>query len=660
MENGMSREIEIDVRVLYEFLGEPVPATPPPGATLETKVREQFSFLPQPIQVRFEGWKGVISYPGEAPAARAEADRLGAKATRRAAEGNYTKAIGILKRVLELEPSNHRWHRDLAMVLVEKGETEEAKDHLIDVLRLQPDDVWGLVVLSNLYSKHKHDLESAERFLKRALYIKPNDPWATNSLASIRMEQGRTDEAAGLFAESIAENPSFVNPHLGLATAQIARGQLDEARRTFEQLFLRAEVQDARSVPVFAEARRGYRELMARLAERQHNDAVKANEAVMRELSDLSGYPIRVRPAETPGNTAAVIQMAWKHKRDHHAILLREDYPAHLLTHLIAHELGHLRLECAARQVGRNRILISAAANREKAIRSMSDDIHRWQRQGFSEQSITDVSIRLTDGMVRQVFNAPIDMLIEMSLHHTIPILRPSQFLSLDLLAEEAEKATLNPEIRARMPKRIVRASAALNGATALFVDRLWGGATAFAAPYRTLDAFPLSQQLLALFDRRAASLRPGDEYEIVDAWAEMLGLKGWYEWREDQGSHEIDSKGEPTGVTNPELLRHKHPATVWYLLEALARFEGMTEEQVRAMSFEIAMLGKSGLDFASSEQKYTLQCCPGESFTGLQLMCYMYAGFSRFAPELDVGMDLREPLETARQLYALQKGADR
>lgn len=472
----MSREIEIDVRVLYEFLGDPVPDTPPPMAVLETKVRQQFSFLPQPIQVRFEGWKGVISYPGETPAARAEAERLSAKAARRAAEGNYTKAIGILKRVLELEPSNHKWRRDLAMALVEKGETEEAKDHLIDVLRLQPDDVWGLVVLSNLYSKHKNDLESAERFLKRALSIKPKDPWAMNSLASIRMEQGRADEAAGLFAESIAENPSFANPYLGLATAQIARGQLDEARRTLEQLFLRAEVQDARSLPVFAEAQRSYRELMAMLAKMQHNDSIKANEAMMRELSDLSGYPIRVRPAETPGNTAAVIQMAWKHRRDHHAIILREDYPAHLLTHLVAHELGHLRLECAARQTGRNRMLISTAANREKAIRSISDDISRWQRQGFGEQSITEVSIQLTEGIVRQVFNAPIDMLIEAHLQQTIPILRPSQFLSLAVLAEEAKRATLDPEIRARIPKRILRASAALNGATALFVDRLWGG----------------------------------------------------------------------------------------------------------------------------------------------------------------------------------------
>jgi hypothetical protein len=42
-------ELAIDARVLYEVFGGPVPDTPPPIVTLETKVREQFAFLPQPL-----------------------------------------------------------------------------------------------------------------------------------------------------------------------------------------------------------------------------------------------------------------------------------------------------------------------------------------------------------------------------------------------------------------------------------------------------------------------------------------------------------------------------------------------------------------------------------------------------------------------------------
>ena len=44
--------------------------------------------------------------------------------------------------------------------------------------------------------------------------------------------------------------------------------------------------------------------------------------------------------------------------------------------------------------------------------------------------------------------------------------------------------------------------------------------------------------------------------------------------------------------------------------------------------------------DCANPEKKYTLSAYPGESFSGLQLMCLMYAGFKRIAPEQDTSMD--------------------
>jgi len=39
-------------------------------------------------------------------------------------------------------------------------------------------------------------------------------------------------------------------------------------------------------------------------------------------------------------------------------------------------------------------------------------------------------------------------------------------------------------------------------------------------------------------------------------------------------------------------------------------------------ITFEVARLGESGLDYANPEKKYTLSAYPGESFSGLQFMC--------------------------------------
>ena len=94
-----------------------------------------------------EGEEVVISYPGEADTKREEAARLAARAMNRAREGDYKKAIGIYKRVLELQPSFHDARRDLAMAYMELGDVENATNHLIGVLRLDPKEAGSWVVL---------------------------------------------------------------------------------------------------------------------------------------------------------------------------------------------------------------------------------------------------------------------------------------------------------------------------------------------------------------------------------------------------------------------------------------------------------------------------------------------------------------------------------
>ena len=96
----------------------------------------------------------------------------------------------------------------------------------------------------------------------------------------------------------------------------------------------------------------------------------------------------------------------------------------------------------------------------------------------------------------------------------------------------------------------------------------------------------------------------------------------------------------------------------MWHLLDALKRFDSLDPRRVMEITFEVARLGKSGLDYANPEKKYTLSAYPGESFSGLQLMCLMYAGFKRIAPEQDTGMDLNEPWITALELFNAGKSS--
>src|SRR5207249_4732808 len=115
-----------------------------------------------------------------------------------------------------------------------------------------------------------------------------------------------------------------------------------------------------------------------------------------------------------------------------------------------------------------------------------------------------------------------------------------AQFLSLRAMALEAWKTSTNPEIRRVTPRKIMQASITLNGAWSLFLDHLFLGATDFAPLYRGFETFPLSQRLFNRWLDRSDNLQPGDEYNLVDEFAEMIGLHGWYEWKPDPGDHEI------------------------------------------------------------------------------------------------------------------------
>ena len=82
---------------------------------------------------------------------------------------------------------------------------------------------------------------------------------------------------------------------------------------------------------------------------------------------------------------------------------------------------------------------------------------------------------------------------------------------------------------------------------------------------------------------------------------------------------------------------------------------EGQFTEAVTALAtmFQVG----NGLNYTDSDKVYTLKSAPGETFTGLGLMCLMYAGIQRLAPAgADVGMDMHDEFAMALSLYHSEK----
>jgi tetratricopeptide (TPR) repeat protein len=655
-QNAPVRVIQIKVADLYDFEGR-TPVSNPDSDAISALAIKQFSFLPKPLTVLLEGDNVSISFPEESLAAQDEAVRLAKRASQRAGEGNYEKAIGIFKRVLELMPSLHLARHDLAMAYIETGDVDNAVNHLIEVLRLNPLDAGSWVVLANLYIRKKLDKETGEKFIRKALEISPANAWALNSLAGLSVERGEFSPAIELFEQAIAANPDFANSYYGLAIAHNKLGQKEEAIAALERLFRDAKIQDVRSKPVYDGARQMYAKLQAEMVERNESAVFKLVQDYKAEMEAFSGYPIRLQAGKLEAKIGANVQMAWKVNRDFHLLKVRDSFPKPLIGHLQSHELTHIKLESAARKLNRNKFFVTTSASREAALRSLGTDLRRWEKAGLTEPQIQQLTQDLINGLCQFLYNCPLDMIIERELFAQFPLMRPAQFVSSSIQAGESLQTNNHEEIRRFTPKKFLNASLALNGAYALFLEDLFHGASEFTAGYRREEAFALSQKIWKHWQSRSQHLTPGDEYNLVDEFADLVGVRDWYGWQEDPGHHEVTAAPLKEGTTNPKLLKSKNPAAVYFFLDAFKQFDALTPEQVSAVAQEIAVLGRNGLDYASPDEKYVLRSLPNRKFSGLHLMCLMFAGFKRVAPEHDLQMNLEEPFLAALEIYQERRG---
>jgi hypothetical protein len=87
----------------------------------------------------------------------------------------------------------------------------------------------------------------------------------------------------------------------------------------------------------------------------------------------------------------------------------------------------------------------------------------------------------------------------------------------------------LNAEVDKMSPADVVKASRAMNAADAFQAAELVG-IPPLAIPYQAAGFEALARELIAI--TRAVPTTADPDREIVDSWAEKLGLSRWYVWK--------------------------------------------------------------------------------------------------------------------------------
>lgn len=203
-------------------------------------------------------------------------------------------------------------------------------------------------------------------------------------------------------------------------------------------------------------------------------------------------------------------------------------------------------------------------------------------------------------------------------------------------------------------------AASVLRDALAADPGNAWAHQNLAACLLRMGEAAEIESHL-----RRAAELNPSDQKILFGLAQALLALDRVSEADEFFVKViELDSRTDVAEAAKNERrklaqqsFRKKAPGgmrpdAVMYCLDAIQKYSKITREEVQRIAFEITVLGQRGLDTNDPAQKYRLRSLPGQ-YSGLRLVCLMYAGFKILTPKADMGFDLSKEYEAAKSMSA-------
>jgi tetratricopeptide (TPR) repeat protein len=111
-------------------------------------------------------------------------------------------------------------YKNIALILVEKGKTEEAKTAFADAIKENPNDMSLKMNEANLYLKLK-DNAAYKTKVAAILEKEPNNADLVYNLGVVAMEAGQLQEAETFLNKAIAIKPEYSNAYMNLAAIKL-------------------------------------------------------------------------------------------------------------------------------------------------------------------------------------------------------------------------------------------------------------------------------------------------------------------------------------------------------------------------------------------------------------------------------------------------------
>ena len=140
----------------------------------------------------------------------------------------------LWRHTLTKNPGCWMAHNNLGTLLQNRGELDEAIEHLERVLQLKPDSAQTHNNLGNALSD-QGKLDQAVQHYQRAIQLNPDFAKAHMNFGNALAKLGKRDEAIQQFERALQINPDYVKAHINLGNVLSAQGKLDEAIQHYQQ-----------------------------------------------------------------------------------------------------------------------------------------------------------------------------------------------------------------------------------------------------------------------------------------------------------------------------------------------------------------------------------------------------------------------------------------
>ena len=597
----------------------------------------------------------------------------------------FKEAEIILRDIVNENHNDSEAWRLLAQIdWYQNNDIEKANNELIESLKIEPKNLWALVLMGNMQAKAYNDIKTASEYYEKVLEYHPDNAIAINNIGATLLEQGKYDEALTYFDKAISIDPRYMNCYYGKACALKGIGKEKEA---FELCITGALKTEERTEN--PETRTEMIRMMLSLANSicEKTDYIKEFERLCQKYELDNDIVIKISK-DAKLNVYARMKYAPYHGVDYHEIIYNPNKP--MTPHLLFHELMHLIIQSNNTKVGKGKVFVHTEENASvfnKRYGKFINNIHKK----LSPENANLVVKQLQDGINLQLMNCPIDLFVEDMIYNEYPAIRPAQLLSLFKMEQENIQSANDSRLEKIFPSELFRANKVMNMVTSMHFTKLYGINLLHEYHPTKMEynqAKDLFDEYLAYID----TFKTGDEYELAEYFASSFDMedlitiedekrltqsrdvyKEANAYGEDDELADIKrklaedslaiSKNAPSRDEVEDLnadFAINHPdggneaetmMMSMYMVGAMEYLDNVSRSEVEVIAFEIAKVGITGIN---PNNHYKLDSVKDKDFSGYMLLAWYYVSWARSHPELlpKLNLPFAKAYELALTLY--------